>query len=126
MRILRLKDRVSIDLEDVKFKLAPISFEQEAEINSCKKIEAGEERIDYSKRVFLLLKFSVKGIEGLKTYDDKKYKPSFDDNGNLTDDSVNDILRIPVTNGVIKAIYALQSGNIDKIEANEVEIEVGK
>lgn len=126
MKILRLKDRVKVKLEELEFKIAPLSYQQQIEIDSCKKIVSGDEVDDYGKKVFLMLKYSLKEVKGIKLHNGKPYKIELDDDGNITDECVNEIIVMPLRDEIINAVHKTMMQKTDEIDAKEVEIEVGK
>lgn len=126
MKILRLKDRVKVKLEELEFKVAPISYQNQVEIDGCKKIVAGEEVDDFGKKVFLMLKYGLKDITGLELHNGKPYKVTLDDDGNISDECINEIIVMPLRDNIVNAIYKTMAGKHDEIDAKEVEVEVGK
>lgn len=94
MIIYRVTDRVPVKIGDVEFFLAPLSLKQKQEIISHFRVKAGEETFDREKYAFAAVKKSVKEVHGLNLLDGTAYQLSFDSNGELTDECVEDLLSI--------------------------------
>jgi hypothetical protein len=106
-KILRKTDRVKVKIGEVAFYLAPYTQEQKQEINSLTKVESGTEVIDAIGRIKLALKYCVKGVEGIETVDGEEYQLSFDDNGDLTDETIDEIYTIEINNELVSAAIQL-------------------
>ena len=79
------------------------------------------------KAVIQSMKFALKDIKGMKTIDDEgnevEYKLSFDNN-EISDDSIDDILNMPIAQKVSSLCTSLMSGLSSKItDLNGKEIE---
>lgn len=90
-RIYRTTDRIPVKVDGIKIYLSPLSHEQKAEVQSHMIGFAKGDVKAASRGVVLSLKYSIKGIEGLKTADGEAYSLEFE-NGVLTDDCVSDLL----------------------------------
>lgn len=89
-RILRMSDRLKITCGDVEFVVAPLSFGHKREIGSCTKVVNGEEQVDLAEAQYLLLKYGLKDVKGLKDYSGEEYKLEFDGDY-LTEDCISEL-----------------------------------
>jgi hypothetical protein len=94
MRIAKLDDRFKIKLGDITVVVSPLSGRQKIEMTSMiRQGEGGKFFIDKPSQEHYLIKHSVKGIEGLKDFDDSDYQLKFSENGkHLTDDCAEELL----------------------------------
>lgn len=109
VKILRLTDRITLEVGPVTFKLAPLSYSQKAELSSCTKFQDGKEVIDTLKSTFLAIKFSLKEIKGVEDLDGKPYKLEFE-GGVLKDECVEDILNLEQSSELTIAAFQLMQG----------------
>lgn len=113
MKIYRMNDRVRIKVKDVSFIVSPLNYAQKAEISGCITLQGSVQLEDTMKSLFLILKYSIKGLEGVENQDGKPYKLEMDGEV-LSDECVNDILNLGVPELTIAA-YQLLNGIPDKI-----------
>jgi hypothetical protein len=128
-KILRLTDRIRLTIGDVVFVLAPLSHFQKIDLSNCTTIRNGEDSYDLLAAQALYIKYSVKSIEGLETYDGNKYELEF--NGDeLTDNCVSEILSLEQKSTLAISAWQLLSGIKDlvdpttgeKLEGVELEV----
>ena len=87
MRVYSLKDRITVKIDELEFKLAPLSYKQKIEIQSL--LTSGKE----VEGTILAVKYSVKHVSGLEDSDGNEYKLSFE-NDSLTEDSIDALMNI--------------------------------
>jgi len=104
-RILKMSDRIKMKIDDITFTLAPFSYEQKMEMSDCTKIVAGEEIIDVFKTKTLMLKYGLKGIDGVGDY-----RLAFDSEGNLSNECISEILYIEQSAKMLQACYEIHNG----------------
>lgn len=109
MKIYKLTDRIKVQISDVTFWLSPLSADQKAELMSQTKIVKGEEKTDGWKVTLLTLKYSIKAIEGLVDVDDEPYQLSFDPDGTLSLDCVNELMQIECSTDLMLAATSLMN-----------------
>lgn len=117
MRILRLKDRLSLKVLDTEFIISPLTKQQQSKIQEYIKFKNGEAEVDPIMTSLLTVKYSVKGLSGVKTFDDQEYQLEFADEKKteLTDECAEDLLNLECKNELIMAISAIRSGKYDKV-----------
>jgi hypothetical protein len=104
-KILKMSDRIKMKIGDVTFTLAPFSYEHKMEMSDCTKIVAGEEVIDVFKTKTLMLRYGLKGIDGVGDY-----KLSFTEEGYLTDDCISEVLYLEQSTKMLQACYEIHNG----------------
>lgn len=115
--------RVPIYIGDVTVWVSILTVMQKSNLLDLTKNEAGEQKTDKYAFAFALLKYCVKEIEGLVYFDGSKYELKFDKDGNLSDDSVNELFQMDQSNKLILAASHLFS-KIEDLESEGLKIEV--
>lgn len=115
VRIYKLTDRVTVKIDELEFKLAPLSFDQKRDISSTTKIVNGKAVEDHIAGTQKAIKYSVKEVKGLETMDGSEYELSFDDNGNLDDVCVGELLNIPMNSKLMLVCNSLLAGIPDEL-----------
>lgn len=95
MIVYRTTDRVPVKVAGLTFWVSPLSFEQKAKIFDLISRDGGVEVVKGLASVQMLLKFSVKEVEGLQNPDGTEFKVDLDSDGNLDDDCVDILLNLP-------------------------------
>lgn len=92
-KIYKMSDRIKIKIGDVEFKLSPLNLDQKAEITEA--MSKGR-RGDTKSMIHggrLLIKYSVKGVNGLQNQDGSAYSLNFE-NGILNDETSDELLNL--------------------------------
>jgi hypothetical protein len=90
VKLYKTTDRVSVKIDELEFKISPLTFEQKANIQS--ELISGDP-IGIVKGARLAIKYSVKGVSGIVDANDQAYELAFE-NGELTDECVDDLLNV--------------------------------
>jgi hypothetical protein len=109
-----MKDRIRLKIGEVSFLLAPLSNFQKSEIASFSKTKSGNEVFDLFKAQHYYVKYAVKGIEGVKNYDDSDYKLEFEGDF-LSDGCVSEIFSMPVKDKLAYSCFQLLNEIPDKL-----------
>lgn len=125
MIVYRTSDRIPVQVGDLELLFAPLSFAQKTEINSHVKLEAGKEQPEGVKIAYLYLKYGIKGLKGCTLSDGSEYELQFDSAGNLTDESVDDLLSLENSPKIIR-ICALLANQIAKHEVEGVTVHLDR
>jgi hypothetical protein len=107
MIIYRLTDRIPVEIGEVKFWLSPLSYSQKVVLAELYQMKAGVEHQDTHRAVLLSIKYSVKGVEGIKQSDGSDYALSFDADGTLSDQCVQELLGIDQAKQLVDACQYL-------------------
>lgn len=94
-KIYRLSDRIDVKVHDLTFKLSPISLSQKQELHTH--VANGNSTSDMGEILAATrksIKYCVKGIIGLEDCEGNEYELSFDKDGSLSDDCVEDLLNM--------------------------------
>lgn len=115
-RIYRCSDRLPVRIGDVDLKISPLSFQQRSEIQShLMKANSGDMK-EAMIGSFIAIKYAVKEIKGIETFDGKKYKLTFeeDNENSLTDECVNDLMNLECFPKISTLSVGLINGVPDK------------
>lgn len=87
-KIYRLSDRIKLKIDDLIVIISPLSIHQKASVEEVAS-SAG-----LIKGTIEAIRYSVKDISGLKDSEGNDYELQYDENGNLSDESLNDLFNI--------------------------------
>jgi len=96
--IYRKSDRVRVKIDGVTFSLAPLSAHQKAEIQAA--MLNGRRNMDIKEAtqgVVLALKYSIKDVDGVFNTDGTPYRLQLDENKCLSEECVDDLLNLEIT-----------------------------
>lgn len=108
-RIYRLSDRIKVKIDDITVTVSPLSNHQKAEIQTHL---LGLHRGDIhaaTKGMLLSMKYAVKDIKGLED-SDGEYKCQFDNDGNLSDETLEDLYNLENSVKLLQVCQELVSG----------------
>lgn len=117
VKILRINDRVPVKIDEITVSISPLTYKQKIEIQDCGFMITNsglvqKQKFDINKMIFLVLKFTVKDVEGLEDIRGNKYKLEFEDEDkqSLTDECVEDLLNVPMKNKMSLVLMQLMNG----------------
>lgn len=114
-KIMRVSDRIKIKIKDVVFTIAPLNQMQKIEVSECTKIGPnGEEVFDLLRAQTLLVKYSLKDIEGVEDEHGESYRLEFE-NDVLTEDCVTEIFTLEEKSLLTTASWQCLNGLPDKL-----------
>jgi hypothetical protein len=87
--VYRVNDTFDVKIGDVTFSISPLNYKVKADMQSY--VIAGK----VMDAAVTALKSSVKKVSGLKLPDGSEYELSFNDNGTLKDECIDDLLNLP-------------------------------
>lgn len=128
-KIYKRSDRLSVKIGDLTIKLAPLSVDQKTELQiAFLNGKLNQDLQSMTKGLILSLKYSIKDIEGLVDSNDQPYKLKMDEQGNLSDESIEDLLNMEFSKQLSLVCAALVKGipneftdeNGKKIEGVEI------
>jgi len=112
---MRLTDRVKVKVGEITFILGPLTQMQKIELSECTKIDTnGESVYDLTRAQTLLVKYGLKGIEGVTDADDEPYRLDIQ-NGVLTDDCVSEVFTLEEKNLYIQSAWQCLNSIPDKL-----------
>ncbi len=113
-RIYRKTDRITVKVDDITIKIAPLSVHQKVEIQNA--MVLGRMNADLSEQmrgISLSLKYSVKGVEGLQDSDGNNYQLKFEGDS-LSDESVDDLMNIEISKKLTMICAGILNGIPDE------------
>ena len=114
-KIMRLTDRVKISIGKTVFIIGPLSQNQKIELSECNKIDInGDSVYDLTRAQTLLVKYGLKGIEGVTDYDGSPYKLEIT-NGVLSDECVSEIFTLEEKSLYIQSAWQCLNTIPDKL-----------
>ena len=91
--LLRKSDRINVNIEELKLKIAPLSFAAKMEINDIL-VGASEEDLGASMKASkIAIAYAIKEIKGIETLEGDEYELEFDGD-KLSDECVDDLLNL--------------------------------
>lgn len=96
MQIIKKTDRIKVEIDEIVFHLSTLTFEQKTEIQALI-VQAikGNDNQKVLEATRLAIRYTVKDVTGLVDGDDV-WKPEID-NGCVTDDSLDILLNLPLS-----------------------------
>ena len=114
-KVMRMADRIRITVGKVVFILGPLSQMQKIELSECNKIDAnGDSVYDLTRAQTLLVKYGLKGIEGVTDFEGNPYKVTLE-NGVLSDECVSEIFTIEERSLYIQSAWQCLNSVPDKL-----------
>ena len=113
--VYRTTDRITIKIQDVEFKIAPLPYAEKIKIKSSLARHGGANIEDISKTSIDVIRYSVKEVKGLMYADGSELKLELDESGNLTDESVNELMNIEMSENLVGSVIQLMNKITNKI-----------
>ena len=96
--IYKKNDLITLKIADLTFKIKPLAYMERVEIMACSSKQEGSVIENAAKATYLAIKYAVKDFQGAKLIDGSDYKLEFDNEGYVSEESINDILNIENNN----------------------------
>jgi len=87
--VYRITDTFDVKIGKVTFKISPLNYKVKADMQAL--VISGKPM----DAAVIAVKNSIKGVAGLSLPDGSAYALEFEDDGSLTDNSINDLMNIP-------------------------------
>ena len=100
--VYRTTDLIEIKIGDVSFHVSPLTKKQKTDILSTLAKASGVTIEDAAESTALQLKYMIKGVEGITYPDGEKYVLERDEQGLLTDNTIDELLNLE-TNAKLNA-----------------------
>lgn len=112
---MRQSDRVRISVGKTVFILGPLSQIQKIELSECSRIDTnGDSVYDLTRAQTLLVKYGLKGLEGVTDGDDDPYQLTFE-NGVLSDECISEVFSLEEKTLYIQAAWQCLNNIPDKL-----------
>lgn len=109
-RIYKRTDRVTVKVDEITLKLAPLTVEQKIEIQQLMIDGVANKDVKKTSRgVELAMKYSLKGVSGIEDADGNPYKLEFNDDA-LTDSCIDDLMNLEVKEKIVLVCTSLLKG----------------
>ena len=72
------KDWFKIKIGEVELLLSPLAYGQKLDASSCTKMDGGVKVVDMAEFTFRMIKYSIKGIDGVTMSNGSKYDLEFE------------------------------------------------
>ena len=118
-------DLIPIKIQDVTFWITPLNQEQKLKIIDSAINDNGEKLVDVAKQGTMAMRLCIKEVEGLETSDGKPYKLKFDKTGELSVETINDLLSLHFCQQALVACYQLMI-NPQSIDVKGVDVDLGR
>ena len=117
-RVYKCTDKVEIKIDNISIFISPLTYLQKSNLQPLMVSAATGNMDDAMKAVVQAMKYALKGIKGVTTINDEgeevPYKVELE-NGEATEDCVNDILNMPISQKVSTICTGLMSGLSSRI-----------
>ena len=120
-RIYKQSDRIEIKIEDVTIKVKPLSYGDKSEIQTL--LMEGQTNKDYKKlqdATYLSVRYCLKSISGIEDSDGNEYKLNFDDDGKLSEECLEDLTNMDLSDSLMSACAQFINGIPKEIEGAEI------
>lgn len=87
-KIYRMSDRIRLKIDDIEVVIGPLSIHQKAAIEE---VSASSGLL---KATMEAMRYAIKDVNGLKTADGSNYQLQRDDEGYISEESLNDLFNI--------------------------------
>jgi len=116
MIIFTQQDRIKIVIHDVSLTVKPLSYKEKLNWSNCISSQSGSQSENAMIGLALLLKSSLKNIEGITYSDGTPFALEFDEAGGLSDECVENLLNLEMTTDLITVMYSLLRGIPNEIK----------
>lgn len=96
-------DRLKLKVGELVFHVSPMTFAQKLKIQETMMRKGGQSLEDIGLASFYTIKYSIKDVEGLEAPGGEPWKPSFEEDGSLTDQDTEALLSLQVKDSIIQS-----------------------
>jgi len=121
MKILRAKDTITIKSQDIEVTLSPLTQLQKQEIMALATRSGGVNTTDLQAQAVKTIKFCVKAVTGLETYDGNAYELEVVD-GILSDECAGELFAAFAQASILESVANLALGVVSAPEGVELRI----
>lgn len=87
-KVYRLTDRIKLKVDDIEVTIGPLSIHQKTEV------EAASSASGLLKAALTAMKYAIKDISGLEDADGNKYELAREEDGSLSEETLNDLFNL--------------------------------
>lgn len=113
--IYRKSDLVDIEIDDLTFKIKPLSYMERVDIMSTLSNEGGKVIENAAKATFLTMKYGIKKVSGAKLADGTDYEIGLDADGNISEESIDDLLNLKISANLGLCLHNFLNGVPEEI-----------
>ena len=111
----RQSDRILLTIHDVTFKIKPLSYTEKTALSKSIINVEGTQSEDVMDSLAQIIRYCVKDVTGINYLDGTPIKLKFEDNGHLKDESIDELMSLPVTSDLTASLFQFLQGIPDKI-----------
>lgn len=105
--IYRTSDRINYKIDDIEITIRPLSYGEKMSLNQDMVKAAQGDLTKAMDTVVSSVKLALKDVRGLKNIDGSDYTLQFDESGNVSQESIDDLLNLPHSNKLTAVCSAL-------------------
>ncbi len=109
-KIYKRSDRITVKIDEVTVKLAPLTLDQKTQIQDA--MMNGRTKADLkelTRGIALSMKFALKGIDGVEDSDGNQYQLKFEGD-EVSDTCIDDLMNLEVTQKLSLVCASLVNG----------------
>lgn len=110
IKVYRANSRVSVQIGDAIFKLAPLSQDQKVQLMQYVSMDGGSRVENLAKMSFMACKFCLKDVSGISFEDGSEYKLELDADGLVSDKSVSELMNSEISQELLVACQSFMQG----------------
>ena len=108
--VYRATDRIKIQIGEATLIVKPLSYKDKNDWLTCITSSSGTQLENALKGLAILMRATIKEIDGVIFTDGEKFSLEFDENGKLTEDSVDTLLNMEIFGDIRDLMIALTRG----------------
>jgi len=108
--VYRATDRIKIIIGEVTLIVKPLSYKDNNDWLGCITSQGGTQLENALKGLSILMRATIKEIDGVVFTDGEKFSLVFDENGQLSEDSVDTLLNMEIFGDIRDLMIALTRG----------------
>lgn len=126
MKILRCDEAVPVRIGEVEFLISPLSYEQRMRVLDHSVQSGGKVNEHSIKASQEALRYSLRAVRGVTYHDGSPLELKFNDNGGLTDESLNEVFQLTQRNELTLVVTQWVHGTFGETDVPGVEIDFSK
>jgi hypothetical protein len=107
--VYRTTDRVTLKIDGITFKIAPLSYAQKMNIQAMLTKENGTNIENIADTTKQLIEYSIKDVDGLEYPDGEKFKLCFEE-GKISEASIDELFNLELNPKLTVSLMQLLQG----------------